>query len=413
MRVAILGAGFTGLTAALRLLQSGHEVSVFEKEDSVGGLAMGFTRPEWRWSLENAYHHWFTNDDYALQLAQELDVPTVTKRPSTDVYIRGKMVPFDSALSLLQFPYLSLKDRLTMGISLLYLKGVNDYKSLEGKKAIPWIRRNMGKKVFDTIWDPLFTGKFGQYKDDVALTWFWARVKKRTKSLAYPVGGFARFAEKLAKKIERLGGKMYLREEVRNIEDLRRAYDKTIVTLPTPVFITIAKGLPREYVAKLSSVEYLHALNLILILEKPFMERTYWLNITDRLFPFLVLVEHTNFMDAKQYGGQHIVYIGNYLLRGHRYFKMRKEELLKEFDPFLQKINADYSSSIIQSQLCIGPFAQPIVTVEYPQKIPSIKTPIPNVFLANLAMVYPWDRGTNYAIELGERVAKLIIHSNV
>jgi hypothetical protein len=39
--------------------------------------------------------------------------------------------------------------------------------------------------------------------------------------------------------------------------------------------------------------------------------------------------------------------------------------------------------------------------------IPSFKTPLKNVFLANMEQVYPWDRGTNYAVELGQKIARI------
>jgi phytoene dehydrogenase-like protein len=65
MKVAVIGAGFTGLTAALRLSEKGHDVIIFEKEDQVGGLAVGFSKKGWGWSLEKHYHHWFANDTYA------------------------------------------------------------------------------------------------------------------------------------------------------------------------------------------------------------------------------------------------------------------------------------------------------------------------------------------------------------
>ncbi len=34
--------------------------------------------------------------------------------------------------------------------------------------------------------------------------------------------------------------------------------------------------------------------------------------------------------------------------------------------------------------------------------------PLYKTYLANMDMVYPWDRGTNYAIEMGEEVAGLV-----
>lgn len=415
MKIGIIGAGFVGLTAALRLAQKGNNVTLIEKEDRVGGLASGFRNPGWEWSIEKAYHHWFTNDDFALHLAKEINYPVLVKRPTTDCFVRNKRVQFDSPISLLTFPYLPIKDRLRTGFVALFLKLMNDYRMFEGKVALPWIRQWMGEKSFETIWDPLFTGKFGVYKNDIALTWFWARIKKRTPSLAYPAGGFQRFADVILKNVLQLNGHIALKKTVLNIESKRDSvrvvlnspikeltFDKVIVTVPTVLFTKFA-GKELQ-----SKIEHLHALSLVLILKKPFMDKTYWLNITDKRFPFLVVVEHTNFMDPNHYGGQHIVYIGNYLPREHRYFKMTAEELLNEFSPFLKRINPTFNFSLLTSHLFVGPFAQPIVTTDYRKHIPSFETPLPNVFLANLDMVYPWDRGTNYAIELGERITRRI-----
>lgn len=138
------------------------------------------------------------------------------------------------------------------------------------------------------------------------------------------------------------------------------------------------------------------------------MQNSYWLNIGDESFPFLVLAEHTNFMDPKHYGKEHILYVGNYLPPNHPFLKMTAKELLKRFDPYLSKINKNYKLYIVNYELFIAPFAQPIVTTDYPKKIPEFKTPLKGVYTANLDMVYPWDRGTNYAIEMGEKVAEIV-----
>jgi len=419
MKVTVLGGGFTGLVAALRLLQKGHQVIILEKESQVGGLAGGFKEKDWDWALEKTYHHFFTSDKEASKLALELGVELIVKRPTTDVYIDGRLLPFDSPSSILKFPYLSPVDRIRTGLVAAYLKILSNHHLLAGKQALPWIRRFMGKKVAEIIWEPLFIGKFGNKKDLISLTWFWARIKKRTPKLAYPEGGFQNLAEKLALKISQLGGEILLSAEVLEISDNIVTYqvtnkkntieaDKIISTLPTPIFIKTTPGLPKEYIQRISSIPHLSALNLILILNKPFFNNTYWLNITDTKFPFLVLAEHTNFIDPKYYGNKHILYIGNYLEDNHRYFKMSKEELLKEFDPFLKKIVPSYSASLLSYHLQTFHNAQPVATLEYPKLIPEIQTPIKNVFLANMDMVYPWDRGTNYAIELGEKAASII-----
>ena len=89
-------------------------------------------------------------------------------------------------------------------------------------------------------------------------------------------------------------------------------------------------------------------------------------------------------------------------------YKMTKEQLLKLYDPWLKKINPNYQFSILNSQLFRAPYAQPIITTNYSKLIPPFVTPLKNVYLANMQQVYPWDRGTNYAVELGEKVSRLI-----
>jgi len=89
--------------------------------------------------------------------------------------------------------------------------------------------------------------------------------------------------------------------------------------------------------------------------------------------------------------------------------QMSKEELLKEFGPYLSRINQQFNNlTMKQSFLVRAKFAQPIVPVNHSQNIPSLQTPIPNVYYASMSQVYPWDRGVNYAIEMGQRVARVI-----
>jgi len=426
MKIAIIGAGFTGLTSALKLAEKGHEVTVFEKEASVGGLASGFKEKSWNWYLDKTYHHLFTNDSSAINLAKEVNQRLIIKRPETAVLVDNLMAPFDSPITLLKFSKLPITDRLRVGICTFYLKYMSAPNHFEKQFALSWLKKFMGKKATDLIWDPLFEGKFGNQKQTVSLTWFWARIKKRTPALIYPEGGFQQFAEKISQEINKFGGKINLNTEIANIETTSNSvilsetknlkinrsfanaqddmvFDKVIVTLPTPIFTKVA-NLPEKYKNKLNSIPHLSALNLILILKKPFFNNgTYWLNITDKSFPFLVLSEHTNFMDKKYYGNQHILYIGCYLPTTHPYLKMSAKQLLEKFEPYLKKLSAKYE--ILNTKKFIFPNAQPIVTPDYKKKIPEFKTPLKDVYLANLDMVYPWDRGVNYAIKLGEDIA--------
>jgi protoporphyrinogen oxidase len=153
----------------------------------------------------------------------------------------------------------------------------------------------------------------------------------------------------------------------------------------------------------------LGATNMVLRLKKQFMpDTTYWLSICEKNSPVMVVVEHTNLMDKTHYNNEHLIYIGNYPESTSKEFSMAKEDLLKKYDEVLLKINPDYKTSLIDYDIFRAPFAQPIVPTNYSRLIPPFTTPLKHVFLANIEQVYPWDRGTNYAVELGQKIASLV-----
>jgi protoporphyrinogen oxidase len=416
MRIAIVGAGFTGLAAGYELIKDGHSVTIFEKDSIPGGLAVGYQEKGWNWTLEKHYHHWFTNDHSVLNLAKEINHKVLIKTPETNWYVDGKIYKFVSLKAALSFPLLTPLERIRQLFALALLRFNPLWQPLEKFKTNEVMPFLMGKKAYDMLWKSILSNKFGDYANDISLAWFWARIKKRTQSLAYPEGGFLKFAIALQNSIEKKGGKILYKTSINRIEEKNgkiiiggSSFDKVIVTLPSFAFIKLASKLPEEYVKKLMKLKGIGATNLVLRLKKPFFKgNTYWLSVADTTSPIMAIVEHTNFMDKNHYNGEHLVYLGNYLDHNNPNFTKTKEQLLRLYDPFLKKINKDYKRNIISYELFKAPFAQPIISTNYSKMIPSFETPIKNVYLANIQQVYPWDRGTNYAIELGQKVAHMI-----
>ena len=424
MKIAIIGAGFTGLSAAHQLTTRGHDVTIFEKDSEPGGLAIGYLEKNWDWGLEKHYHHWFTNDKFILDLASEIGHDVLIKRPKTSVYVDGQIFKFDSPKDVLTFPKLSTFDRLRMAAVIGLIRYNPFWKPLEKINASTFLPKMMGKKAYQVIWEPLFVNKFGKFAGDVSLAWFWARITKRTPSLAYPAGGFLEFAKHLVSVIQKNDGKVFFDTEVTEIADNDKTsvsykstngksktenFDRIIFTLPSFLFMKIAKGLPDDYKNKLVRLNGLGATNLVLRLKKPFFnDGVYWLSVCDKTSPVMAVVEHTNMLDKKNYDNEHLLYLGNYLPADSPEFLMNKDEKLKLFDPFLKKLNPEYKKSLIGYELFKAPFAQPIIPTNYSKNVPPMLTPLKNVYLSNIEQVYPWDRGTNYAVELGEKVAKLI-----
>lgn len=425
MHIAIIGGGFTGLSAAYALAKQGHTVTIFEREAYLGGLAYGFKKKSWAWHIEAAYHHLFTNDHHIIRLINELGLhdKLIIKRPVTSTLWQHTMYQLDSPKHLLLFPGLSPIDKLRTALTLAFLKLFPFWKLLERISAERLLLSVGGKNAWNILWEPLLYGKFGDFAPKVSAAWFWARIVKRTPSLCYIKGGFHTLVLALQRAIIERGSTVYVStavESVKKTTDKRhlvtwgkkhRVFDRVLITVPTPFAANIAPVISAAYLRPLKTIPHLFAQTLIIETDRPILKNVYWLNVTDRSFPFLAAVAHTNFMNPKYYGGRHLTYFGNYLPPHHPYLSMNANQLRKIFFPYIHRLSPNLQFKIINLKLFVGPFAQPVHEKRYSEKIPSITTPTPGLYMANMDYVVPWDRGTNYAVELGIRAAR-IIHEN-
>lgn len=424
MKIAIIGGGYTGLTASYYLSKNKNvSVTIFEKDKDLGGLASTFKDKGWKWSLEKYYHHVFASDAEILRLAEEVHCPFIHTKPKTSIYCAGKISPFDSAWDLLVFPHISVVARLRTGCTIALLKLINNWKSLENITAKDYIRKISGNESWKIIWEPLFKAKFDKEFEKIPASWFWARIKKRGRKFRYPNRGFARLTTTIVKKAKKRGARFLLNEEVKLIKTDKNKitiktnlktyvdFDKVICTLPGYLFAKITPELPSVYAKKISNLDSRGTFNLILSLKKKFLtDGTYWLNINDTKFPFIGLIEQTNYISKKKYDKNHIIYLARYLSKNDPLFKTDKTLLIKLFTPYLKKINPNFNINWIKkSWLFRNEFAQPVINLNYSKKIPALKTPIENIYLANMQQVYPWDRQTNYAVELGKKISKTVI----
>ncbi len=428
-KIAIIGAGFGGMAAAWDLRRHGHEVIIYEAADYVGGLASGFKEPGWDWSVEKFYHHWFQSDKYMLGLIKELgwQDKVIFPRPLTVMYHQGKFYPFDSILKMALFPGLGWGlNKIRFGLVGLYLRLTNNWKPLEHVTVDAWLRKWAGKQVYELMWQPLVEGKFGErYYRQVNMAWMWARLKSRTTRLGTFEGGFQNFANLFAQKLRDLGVEIRLQAPVTQI-DLDAAgkilvhggqdetYDQVLVTLSPDALSHLAPTLPEDYLHGLRSMKSIGAVVLTLALTHQLSEEGYyWYNLPKSAgYPFLALVEHTNYISPEHFGGDHIVYIGDYLEPEHEFFRLSQEELLERFLPALAKFNPKFEPSWVRKAwLYRTAYAQPVPLVDHSKNIPAIQTPIPGLYFASMSQVYPWDRGTNFAVEIGRRAARLMMEN--
>jgi protoporphyrinogen oxidase len=420
--IGVLGGGALGLGAALRLAQAGQRITLIEREPQLGGLAAGFSvGPNY---LEKFYHHIFRTDTTIIGFIRELGLEArlIWGRPNTSTLSNGRIVSLGGIPDLLRLPLLGPVDRVRFVAGMAALKAIPDEKAFAGWTAARWMPRLMGQRAYDVMWEPMLRGKFGARANEIAMSWLWSRVHERSLRLGYLRGGFQLLYEAFGQRIRSLGGTVLTGTAAARITSadgqVRVAtsdgqtfeFSRLLVTLPTRLFARLAPDLPREFVERYPGPDHYGAHVLILGLDRTLVPGVYWLNINDRDLPFLALVEHTNFMPPADYGGVHLVYLGNYLPMDDPLFSQSDDEIVHRFGAALRRIQPAFDQSWIKQHWVFrAPFAQPIVTTHYLETLPPHRTAVPGVYLANMAHVYPQDRGQNYSLRLGERMAQLML----
>lgn len=431
--ITIIGAGFTGLAAAFELSRRGIPVTVLEAEADIGGLAAAFEVGGHK--LDCFYHHWFTNDREVMGLIEELGLSDkVEINPTnTGVYYANHFFKLSTPLDLLRFKPLGLTDRLRLGLLALRARRVKDWRPLENRTAREWLRDLGGEAVYRVVWEPLLKGKFGPYAEQISAVWFWNKLKLRGGSrgkggeerLAYFSGGFVALAQAMADTIRRCGGRIETGAAVAHIAPSGTQWHATLangdVVVSDRVVVTTALPLAAQmiktwasptYIAQLERIQYIGNVCLVLELDRP-LSQTYWLNVNDPSFPFVGVIEHTNFARPDAYGGSHIVYLSKYLPHTDPLYSMDADAFLAYALPYLQKMFPALSREWIKNHhLWRARWSQPVVEKHYSSLIPAADGPLPGLHLCSMAQIYPEDRGTNYAIRegraMGRRLAALV-----
>lgn len=396
-KIAIIGAGLSGLTVAYLLGKEGNRVTIFEKEKELGGLVSSFKIGNSK--LEKSYHHFFKTDIELLELIKELGLKKkiIWNKSSVGLYFQKKMYPFLTAKDLLKFKPLTLIDKVKMGVVALYLTYDNNWEKYKKVKAYQWMKNKIGKNAYKVVWEPLLKGKFGDSYKEVSMSWLWARINTRGKSkdkkgneiLGYLDGGLENIVIKLKEKILKKGGKIQLNTQIDCLKKIEKEFDLIIDTRP------------------IKKIKYLGAMTIVFSSNQN-LSPYYWHNINDLKSPFIALIQHTNLIDKSKYNGKNIYYLGNYLEQKHRHFKESDEKIKNEWLSYLKKIYPNFDKKQI-NEIKVFKFknAQQVVGIDYYKNLPSYKIS-KNRYQLNFAQIYPEDRGMNFSIKEAKKMSRII-----
>jgi protoporphyrinogen oxidase len=345
------------------------------------------------------------------------------------MYYANNLFKLSTPFDLLRFSPLPLVDRIRLGLLALRARRVKDWQALEERTAADWLREMGGERVYRVVWEPLLRGKFGDMAEEVSAVWFWnklklrgaSRGKKGEEQLAYYRGGFAAIANHIADAIRAQGGAVRTNAAVSYIEvgsgrvrgvvaaGETISADAVIATPALPIIADLLEPhVPGGYTDQLRRIRYLANICVILELERSLSD-TYWLNVNDVGFPFVGVIEHTNFEEPSTYGGRHIVYLSKYLPETHALYQLPDAAVVSfALEHLARMFPALTEDWVIDAHVWRAQHSQPIVERGYGALIPPNETPVRNLHLASMAQVYPEDRGTNYAIRDGREQGKRI-----
>ena len=331
--IGIVGGGIAGLAAAYRLQEAGHEVRVFEASSSVGGLAATYeTRGD---RIEKFYHHLSKSEETIVDLAEELGLGNAIewRVGKNAYYVDGVVHPMDKPWEILAYPHLSLYDkfRLAMLTQEVDVRGgvptfdtYDDLREFEDVPIEEFVVGHTTRGVYENFFEPLLEAKFGSRKGEVSAAWLLGRVKFRGERdllrgelLGYFDGGFHRLVDALVSAVGREHVETGAR--VTDVGIAGGAVDSLTVETASgtathavdDVVIAAMPNVLEDLTDYSCGIDFQGTVCSVLSLSEPLMD-TYWLNIADDA-PFGALIEHTNFVPAERYGGEHLLYAVSYV----------------------------------------------------------------------------------------------------
>lgn len=428
-RVAIIGAGATGLSAAYAISREDISVTVYEASKTLGGLA-GAVDVD-KQPVEAFYHHIFMSDTEVVRLADEIGVGKclVWKPLPSGMYSHGTLLPFSGALDLLKYPYLKLWDRIRLGLLVPRAGRENDLEDLDRQTARQWVVKYAGEDVYNEVWGPLLKSKFDVDAETVSAAWLIHKFKLRGTTrkgifskelLGYMKGGFIQMYEALAKAITEAGGEIRYSSPVLRLTshgkegvlletaDGTERYDAVIVTTAPSLLPAMGLSLPDAYLERVQAITYKANLCLLVELKKP-ASPYYWTTVTDPSVSFVAAIEQTRMVPPDAYGGKHLLYLSRYVDAADPLFKEPDESLVRRFTKDMLRVFPRLrENDVVGVQVNRARYAQPVVKVGYKKVCLPYETPVDGVYLASMAQIYPEDRGQNYAIRSGREVAEIV-----
>ncbi len=413
-----------GLTAAHELLRKGFDVTIFEKDDRVGGMSASFDFDGLK--IERYYHFFCKPDAPVFEMLAEFGLSGRLKWVETKMgfFYRGELFKWGNPIALLLFPHLGFLSKIRFGLQVFLSIRRKNWDKLDRVSALRWIKDFTGEKTYEVLWESLLDLKFHRYKDRLSAAWVGRRLKRvglsrkniLTEELAYLEGGVEVLLDALTARIKELGGRIFLNAEVTRIsrgketlslavDDRELSFDKVLSTMPLPYIPRMVPGLPGGVLEKYKQLENIGVVCVILKLTGSLTEN-FWLNISDPEIALPGIIEFSNIRPLPD----KVVYFPFYLPRDHGNFSKSDDYFLAEVKAYCKKINPNFEENwVLAAGVHRYEYAQPVCPPGFLGMLPPIETGLEGFYAVDTSYYYPEDRSISESILMGKGAANLLL----
>lgn len=425
-----------GLTLAMRMAKQGHDVTLIEAGPSLGGLASVWNIGDIE--FDRHYHVTLLSDSRLRNLVSEIGLEDEMRwiETKTGFYTDDKLYSMSNTKEFLQFPPLTLIEKLRLGGTIFYASKISNWKRLEKLPVAKWLRRWSGAGTFKKIWEPLLKAKLGDSYRITSAAFIWAHISRMYKArrtglkkemFGYVKGGYRTIINRLIEVMEEHGVSVKTASPIENIrklddgqfevkyagQDRSDHFDKVIMTTPNSILSRVCSDLNEDEKHRFDSVEYLGIVCASVLLKKG-LSPYYVTNITDDWVPMTAVIEMTTIVDPEELGGKSLVYLPKYVPSDHELFEKSDEEIRESFLSALDRMYPEFSrDNVIDFKLSRVRSVMAIPTLKYSELLPPMKSSVEGLYVVNSSYILKGNLNVNESITIAEDAMQTVLKDEI
>lgn len=417
----IVGGGILGMYLSYQLSKKGHDVTIMEADNNLGGLTSAWQKGKFSW--DKFYHVILLSDTILRNLLDDIGLSDQLNwvETKTGFYTNGQLYSMSNTIEFLQFPPLSLFDKLRLGFTIFYASKIKNWRKLEGIHVADWLRKWSGKNTFEKIWLPLLRAKLGDNYQHTSAAFIWTTIQRmyaarrtglKKEMFGYVNGGYSNILTTFEKHLTTLGVAIKTNCKISSIRqgqegqvivesntDPMMVFDEVIVTTPSGIASQLCNDLSPLEVKQHEEIEYLGVICAVLLLKKG-LSPFYVTNVTDNS-PFTGIIEMTNIVNPETFDGNTLLYLPKYVKKEAAFYKWKKSEIKDLFWSGLRKMYPVLSDDdLIDFQVFKAPNVFALPVINYSEKLPPVSTTIPGVHILNSAHIVNGTLNVNETLQV-------------